>query len=404
MKSTRQRFKRRPNSNNSRPMAVRGRRRNNKKNDSSPNPERFIHKAIANTPVSEAPQKRRFADLDIDQGLKDRILKKGYEFLTEIQDQTIEYLSTGNDVMGIANTGSGKTAAFLIPVIQQLLTSNKSFKTLVLVPTRELALQVEEECRSLSQGTGIFCTSLIGGTSVSRDLGRLKKTNHIVVGTPGRVTDLIQRGALKPSEFSTFILDEFDRMLDMGFVNDVMRIADQMTDRKQTILFSATINAGQGMLIKRLLKSPKEVKVSSGTHSAAHIEQEVLKIQEGEDKFRILLNMIRQKEFSKVLVFAETKRGVSKLSVKLSKSGIRADEIHGNKTQAYRERALNKFKTGKLQVLVATDVAARGIDVNDITHVINYQAPRTMDSYIHRIGRTGRAGKTGKAITLIDQE
>lgn len=364
-------------------------------------PERLIRKAA---PLSEVPA-ARFREVDslpVDERLKARILKKGYVTLTEIQDLTLDPLIAGQDVLGIATTGSGKTAAFLVPVIHQLLTRENTFQTLILVPTRELALQVEQEFKSLTKDLGIYCTCLIGGTNIHKDMDRLKRTNHLIVGTPGRVTDLMNRRVLKLQPFSTLILDEFDRMLDMGFVHDVMRITNEMKNRRQTILFSATINGKQDTLIRGLLHEPKEVKVSSGTTSAEHIEQEIVRIAAGEDKFDILLNMIKQEGFGKVLVFAETKRGVSRLALKLKKSGIQADEIHGDKSQNYRQKALGNFKSGNARVLVATDVAARGIDVDNVTHVINYQIPQDMESYVHRIGRTGRAGKTGKAITLID--
>jgi len=197
------------------------------------------------------------------------------------------------------------------------------------------------------------------------------------------------------------VLDEFDRMLDMGFEKDVNRITSAMRNRKHTMLFSATLDKTQRNQIDRLLTNAVEVKVSSGEASNDHIEQDIIKIAEGENKFQVLLNLIDNPEFEKVLVFAETKRWVSKVRSQLSKAGIKADEIHGNKTQNYRQNALNAFKTGKIRVLVATDVAARGLDVEDVSHVINYQVPKTMDSYIHRVGRTGRAGKTGKAYTFI---
>ena len=374
---------------------------NSRKKQSLLDPDSLIKKA---TPLPETSdlRLRKFDKLSIDERLKRGIAKKGFVYLTEIQDKTIELLIAGRDVMGIANTGTGKTGAFLIPVIHQLLSSKVQFQTLILVPTRELALQVQEECRDLTKGLGVYCTSLIGGTSINQDIHRLRKTNHIIIGTPGRILDLVNRNELRLRAFSTLILDEFDRMLEMGFVNDVMRITNEMKNRKQTILFSATENNSQRPLINELLHQPKEIRVSSGNTSAEHIEQDVVRIPNGEDKFSVLLRMITQEEFRKVLVFAETKRRVNRLAFKLRKSGIYADEIHGDKSQNYRKKALNKFRSGGMQVLVATDVAARGIDVDDITHVINYQLPQNLESYIHRIGRTGRAGKMGKALTLVD--
>lgn len=371
------------------------------KKQSKIDPNTLIKKA--SPPVqSKAEPRRPFSDIQLDHRLQALISEKGFENLTEIQDKTIEYLMEGHDLLGIAKTGTGKTGAFLIPLIHRLLEGKKHFQTLVLLPTRELALQVEEEFKSLTKGLGLHCASLIGGTNLNQDLRKLRRPNQLVIGTPGRTMDLIDRKALRLSSFSVLILDEFDRMLDMGFVKDVMDIAMKMDNRKQTMLFSATVNPKQQALINKLLHRPKEVLTTSGRGTSNHIDQNIVRISEGEDKFGVLLNLIRQKECEKVLVFAETKRWVSRLTVKLRKSGIRAEEIHGNKSQNYRNLALRKFRDGDVQVLTATDVAARGIDVDDITHVINYQLPMDMDSYIHRIGRTGRAGKMGIALTLID--
>ena len=376
-------------------------RQQGKKRVSSLNPNLLIKKSVATKEV-EAAKTRNFDALPLDSRLLQNLRKKGFSQLTEIQDQSIEASISGRNILGIANTGTGKTGAFLIPIIQRLLTAGVPFQTLILVPTRELALQVQEECNSMTKGLGIYCISLIGGTSLNKDMHRLRRMNQIVVGTPGRVTDLMNRGALRLKPFKTLVLDEFDRMLEMGFVNEVMRVTKEMKNRKQTILFSATENKKQRPLIEELLFSPLEVRISSGKTSTETVDQDIVKINDGEDKFDVLLNMVQQDSYEKVLVFAETKRSVSRIALKLKKSGVNADEIHGNKSQAYRKKALDKFRIGNARVLVATDVAARGIDVDDVTHVINYQLPLDMESYIHRIGRTGRAGKTGKAITLVD--
>lgn len=364
-------------------------------------PETLIKKA---EPRSETKYDsgRTIDNLPLDQRLTDRIRKKGFERLTPIQDQSLEPLIQGQNLMGIAQTGTGKTGAFLIPVIHRLLTEPNRHQALVLVPTRELALQVQEEFDSLSQGLGLRRTTLIGGTSLHTDRQRLKKGNHVIIGTPGRVQDHIDNGGLRLHTFTTFILDEFDRMLDMGFIRNVNRIHAEMKNLKQTVLFSATESASQRKDIDRLLRNPVEVRVSSGNRTSDHIEQDVVRIMPGEDKFSIMLNLIQQDGFERVLVFEETKRSVSKLALKLKKAGVSVDEIHGNKTQASRKRALDKFRAGNIKVLVATDVAARGIDVDDVSHVINYRVPVNRESYIHRIGRTGRAGRQGIALTLVD--
>ncbi|RLD23460.1 MAG: ATP-dependent helicase, partial [Bacteroidetes bacterium] len=222
------------------------------------------------------------------------------------------------------------------------------------------------------------------------------------IGTPGRLLDLNSRKVLDLSQFKTLVLDEFDRMLDMGFVHDVKRIIGSMDQRKQTMLFSATLDRTQKDLIGNILENPITVKVSQGNSTGDNIDQDIIKISNGEDKFKVLLNMVSSEEYDRVLLFEETKHKASRLCKKLNNAGISSDQIHGNKSQNARQRALNSFKQGEIKVLVATDVAARGIDVSDISHVINYQVPMTFDSYIHRIGRTGRAGKTGKAYTFVD--
>lgn len=372
-----------------------------KKQVSSINPASLIKKASSET-QKEYQAPRSFDEMPIDSKLKSALSAKGFSNPTKIQNDTLELLQEGRDLVGIANTGTGKTGAFLIPVIDRLLTSHPDEITLVIVPTRELALQVETEFRSLTKGMKLFSASFIGGTSVGRDVDQLRKRNHLIIGTPGRLLDLASRGSLKLHTISRLILDEFDRMLDMGFVNDIKKVISKMTNREQTMLFSATIDGTQKSLINQILTNPAEIKVSSGTSTSDQIEQDIIKVDHGADKFDMLLHLIGPKEFEKVLIFAETKRTVNQLSKKLNQSGVRSDMIHGNKSQNYRNNALQNFKNGKIKILVATDVAARGIDVSDITHVINYQLPMNFDSYVHRIGRTGRAGKLGKAFTFID--
>jgi len=343
---------------------------------------------------------RLVRELPIDSKLKQALAVKGYERPTEIQDRTLETLLEGRDLLGIAQTGTGKTGAFLIPIIEQLLHKRVNPYALVVVPTRELALQVEEEFKSMAKGLGLYSSCFIGGTNINRDLQNLRRNSHVVIATPGRLLDLTYRRAIDLGKFKTLVLDEFDRMLDMGFIRDVNRILDGMKQRNHTMLFSATLDRSQQSMINNILKNHVTVKVS-GNSSADGIEQEVIKLKPGEDKFRILQEMLTQNEFKKVLLFEETKHRVSRLCLKLNKAGIQADQIHGNKSQNARQSALKAFKQGRVQVLVATDVASRGLDVSDVSHVINYQVPQTHDSYIHRIGRTGRAGKIGKAYTFV---
>ena len=343
---------------------------------------------------------RMVRELPIDTKLRQALAAKGYERPTEIQDRTLETLLEGRDLLGIAQTGTGKTGAFLIPIIEQLLHNRVSPYALVVVPTRELALQVEDEFKSMAKGLGLYSACLIGGTNINRDLQNLRRSTHVVIATPGRLLDLADRRAIDLRKFKTLVLDEFDRMLDMGFIKDVNRILGGMTQRNHTMLFSATLDKSQQSMINTILKNPVVVKVN-GNSSADGIAQEVIRLKPGEDKFKVLQEMLSHHEFSKVLLFEETKHRVSRLCLKLNNAGIRADQIHGNKSQNARQSALKAFKQGRVQVLVATDVASRGIDVSDVSHVINYQVPQTHDSYIHRIGRTGRAGKLGKAYTFV---
>jgi ATP-dependent RNA helicase RhlE len=379
----------------------RGFRSNKKKQVSTINPDQLVKKAAPANRV-EYTSSRTFDQLPISDKLKAAIQKKGYSKPTEIQDKSIEHILAGHDFLGIARTGTGKTGAFLIPIINNWITTREKTQALVIVPTRELAVQVEEEFKSLTHNLRLFSANFIGGTSVSSDLHKLKKFNHLIVGTPGRLMDLLERRALNLSTFSTLVIDEFDRMLDMGFAPDVLSLTEAMRGRKQTLLFSATINKSQASIIKKMVNNPVEVRVSSGDVTSDNVEQNIIRVKPNEDKFKTLYNLINHNDFEKVLIFAETKRGVSRLCGMLQDSGIRSEEIHGNKSQGYRQRALDKFRVGKVKVLVATDVAARGLDIRDVTHVINYQLPMNFDSYIHRIGRTGRAGKSGKAFTFVD--
>lgn len=344
---------------------------------------------------------RLVQELPINPRLKQNLSEKGYTRPTEIQDRTLETLLEGRDILGIAQTGTGKTGAFLIPIIEYLLHNKVNPYALVVVPTRELALQVEEEFRSMSKGLGLYSACFIGGTNINRDLQTLRRNSHVVIATPGRLLDLTDRRAMDLSKFKTLVLDEFDRMLDMGFIRDVNRILDGMKQRRHTMLFSATLDKSQQSMINNILSNPVTVKVSGGTRGGDSIDQDIIRLKPGEDKFKVLQHMLSGAEFDKVLLFEETKHRVSKLCIKLNKAGIPAEQIHGNKSQNARQSALKAFKQGRVKVLVATDVASRGLDISDVSHVINYQVPQTHDSYIHRIGRTGRAGKSGKAYTFV---
>lgn len=364
------------------------------------NPSLLIKKAVSQE-VVDYKSDRLIADLPVNEKLRACLQAKGFERPTEIQDKTLETLLEGRDLLGIAQTGTGKTGAFLIPIIDQLLRSPQKNYALIMVPTRELATQVEDEFKSMTKDLGLYSSCHIGGTNINRDLDNLRKKSHVVIGTPGRLLDLANRRALDLKSFHTLVLDEFDRMLDMGFVHDVKKLISSMHNREHTLLFSATLDKTQESLIGGILTNAATVKVSQGESTGDHIEQDIVRIGTGENKFDVLCGIIANEEYQKVLVFEETKHQVKKLCIQLNKAGFDSDDIHGNKSQNARQTALNAFKQGRIKVLVATDVAARGIDVSDVTHVINYQVPQTFDSYIHRIGRTGRAGKAGKALTFV---
>lgn len=325
---------------------------------------------------------------------------KGFKQPTEIQVRTIPAMMEGRDMIGIAGTGTGKTAAFLIPLIEQLIANRKNNHALIVAPTRELAEQINAEFRDLTKGLGLFSTCLIGGTSVQRSIKDLRRTNHVVIGTPGRLLDMINRRSLKLASFELFILDEFDRMLDMGFMTDIEAIHDQMVSKKQTLFFSATMDKSQKALIDKMTNNPVEIKAGNGTQKGA-IDQDIVRIGRDEKRLDVLYSLLNNDKQEKVILFCETKRLVDQVHKHLRNNQILVDVIHGDKSQKAREVALSKFKRGKVNVLVATDVVARGIDVQDVSLVINYEVPRTYDDYVHRIGRTGRAGKKGRALTLV---
>lgn len=347
---------------------------------------------------SETP----FTKLNLQPTLLKNLKDKGYESMTNIQEQSIFPLMEGRDLLGISNTGSGKTGAFLIPIIEHSKADQQQFTALIVTPTRELALQIEEEFKTLSKGMNLYSATFIGGTNINSDFKSLNRKLHVIVGTPGRLLDLYDRKLLKLNQVNTLVLDEFDRMLDMGFVHDVKKLVNAMTKRSQTMLFSATLEPSQKALIDGLLDNPVVVKINSGGTTSENVEQETIRVPEGRDKFEMLAGLFKDKTMDRVIIFTETKRLADRLSKKLNETGIKSGLIHGNKSQNFRNKTIEEFKNGTTRVLVATDVAARGIDVADVTHVINYQLPMSMDSYIHRIGRTGRAGKTGRAITFVN--
>ncbi len=363
-------------------------------------PMRFVNKAVITEELEQFVPEHSFTDFNISEDLKNNVSKKGYEFPTPIQDKAIPHVLRGSDVVGIAATGTGKTAAFLIPLINKVL-GDMSQRVIIVVPTRELAQQIEEEFKSFARNLKIFSVSCVGGAPIGRQLSSLRSRPYFVIGTPGRLKDLVDRKALVLSEFQTVVLDEADRMLDMGFVHDMRLLMSQMSSNRHTLFFSATLSREIEKLIGEFLNEPVRISVKT-QDTSKNVDQDIVRIERGTDKYDVLRTLLSKKEFSRVLVFGRTKHGVEKLSRILNKDGVKAESIHGNKSQPQRQRALNQFKEGRVRVLVATDVAARGLDISDVTHVINYDLPGTYDDYVHRIGRTGRGGKTGKALTFVE--
>ncbi|MBU0546912.1 DEAD/DEAH box helicase [Patescibacteria group bacterium] len=363
-------------------------------------PAKFINKAITDEEVDIFKPEHEFRDFKIDQRLKQIVMARGYKTPTPIQDKVIPCAVNGSDVVGVANTGTGKTAAFLLPLINKIILNPKE-QVLIITPTRELALQIDQEFRLFTKGIRMISVCCVGGMNIGRQISNLRYGYNVIVGTPGRLKDLIDRKIINLSRFNSIVLDEADRMLDMGFINDTRFIMNGMPKEKQVLFFSATVSYDIEKLIREFLRNPVRVSVKT-RDTAKNIEQNVVRIERGKNKLDVLNELLRRVEFNKVLIFGRTKHGVEKLSKNLSHNGFKAESIHGNKNNSQRQRALNLFKNNRVQVLVATDVAARGLDVANISHVINYDIPATYTDYVHRIGRTGRVDKKGMALTFIE--
>jgi ATP-dependent RNA helicase RhlE len=362
------------------------------------NPARFVQVATIAEAEAYVPL-NKFSDFALHPKLHDALTAKGYVTPSPIQDQTIPAGLEGKDIIGIASTGTGKTAAFVLPILNSLLANPQS-AALIVAPTRELAQQIETECKFLAKGSGLFGALLIGGSSMGTQLRDLRNRPRIVIGTPGRIKDHIERGTLKLDGFNLIALDEVDRMLDMGFVHDVTYILQKTNPVRQSFFFSATMESRVQNLIQTFSNDPVVVSIKASATSE-NVHQDVVRYQTTADKLDKLHNILLREDVSKVIVFDSTQRSVERLSNELIERGFVADAIHGGKSQGQRQRALDKFKRNEIKILVATDVAARGIDVADISHVINYAIPQQYDDYIHRIGRAGRAGQVGYALTFV---
>lgn len=342
-----------------------------------------------------------FNDFGLDPILEKNVLSKGYSIPTKIQNQTIPSIMEGKDILGIANTGSGKTAAFLLPMINKLMNDGTQ-TCLIVEPTRELASQIQDEFKDLSRDTGLKSVLIIGGKSIRDQMHILDKRPHFIICTPGRLKDIYERNGVDLNEVNNVILDEVDRMLDMGFIDDIRFIISKLNPERQSLFFSATMSSKAEIVANSLLKSP--VKVETEKQSPLkNVDQDIVRINGDKRKEEVLYEILSKDECKRVLVFTRTKRNADKLSDYLYDKQLNVDALHGDKRQSQRTRIINDFKKGAFNILIATDVASRGLDVSDITHVINYDEPECYDDYIHRIGRTGRAGKKGIALTFIDR-
>ena len=361
----------------------------------------FIKKAEEFVKIEESQPVHSFEDFGFEPALLANIMAKGYIKPTPIQDQAITQVMEGKDVLGIANTGTGKTAVFALPLINRIL-KNPGLRVLIMAPTRELAQQIKQDIRSFTPGLQVFIALAIGGAYMREQIQDIKRAGgpHIIIGTPGRIKDLGERKVINFSKMDVLVLDEVDRMLDMGFIDDIRSIVDQTPKTRQTLFFSATVGGKVETLIKTFLNNP--VKVSVKTQNASsHVEQNIIKVPRNQ-KEQKLGELMKNPDFKKVLIFGATHMIVEKLSISLIQKGFRAQGLHGGKPQFKRQQIMKAFKDDQINILVATDVAARGLDIADITHVINYDKPNNYDDYIHRIGRTGRGDNKGFALTFVE--
>ncbi|MBI5936402.1 MAG: DEAD/DEAH box helicase [Betaproteobacteria bacterium] len=349
-----------------------------------------------------------FADLGLSEAIVRAVTERGYTTPTPIQAQAIPAVLSGGDLLAGAQTGTGKTAGFVLPLLQRLSTQARPasahgrapIRALVLTPTRELAAQVEESVREYGKHVHLHSMVMFGGVNINPQMQKLRGQVDILVATPGRLLDHVQQKTVDLAHVEILVLDEADRMLDMGFIRDIKKILALLPKRRQNLLFSATFSDEIKTLADGLLDRPALIEVARRNATADTVEQKVYPVDR-DKKRQLLTHLIQEKQWFQVLVFTRTKHGANRLAEQLAKDGITAMAIHGNKSQAARTRALAEFKTGKLQVLVATDIAARGIDISELPHVVNYELPNVPEDYVHRIGRTGRAGSEGEAVSLV---
>ncbi len=350
----------------------------------------------------------QFAELGLIPPIAQAVAAEGYEKPTPIQARAIPHVLAGRDLLGLAQTGTGKTAAFALPILQRLADTapgrgHRHIRCLVLTPTRELAAQIGDSFSTYGKHLPLRTTVIFGGVGMEAQRQALKRGIDILVATPGRLLDLAGQGLVDLRALDVFVLDEADRMLDMGFIHDVKRVIALLPPRRQTLFFSATMPREAQDLADRLLHQPETVAVTPPSTTAERVEQEVYFVEKA-DKRALLVDVLRDNAMKRVLVFSRTKHGANRIAEHLVKNDVGAEAIHGNKSQNARERALANFKSGRIRVLVATDIAARGIDIDEVTHVVNFDVPEVPETYVHRIGRTARAGASGMALTFVEVE
>jgi ATP-dependent RNA helicase RhlE len=350
----------------------------------------------------------RFTDLDLIEPLQRAVRAEGYETPTPIQAAAIPHLLAGRDLLGVAQTGTGKTAAFALPILQRLAADRRRAgprlaRTLVLTPTRELAVQIDDSFRTYGRHLGLRHAVVFGGVGQKPQVDALLRGVDVLVATPGRLLDLMGQGHVRLASLEVFVLDEADRMLDMGFIHDVKRIIATLPKERHSLFFSATMPDEVSRLADALLRDPVRVEVTPSATTVERIEQRVYFVERAE-KRQLLAHLLGDAALARTLVFTRTKHGADRVTEQLARTGVRAAAIHGNKSQGARQKALEDFRAGRIRVLVATDIAARGIDIDGVTHVLNYELPNVAESYVHRIGRTARAGADGIALSFCDAE
>ncbi len=400
-------------SNNSRPQRGQpadrrgqfgGNRSRGRKEPAKLDPRFYVRRADI-TEVEQQPTPETvdisFNDFSLADVIKSNIRDHGYKTPTPIQAKSIPVILEGKDVIGIANTGTGKTAAFLLPLVDKVYR-NRHERVLIVAPTRELALQIVEEFLNFSNGMNLNAVLCIGGANIVMQEKKLRERQpQFVIGTPGRLKDLIQRRTLNLGQFHNIVLDEVDRMVDIGFIRDIQYLISLLPPRRHSLFFSATVTDKVRGILDQFVHDPVTISVKQ-QETSINVEQDIIHVKDKTQKVEILHDLLIKDGFEKVIVFGRTKWGIEKLTKMLIERGFKAASIHGNKSQNQRQRALDQFKTNQLQVLLATDVASRGLDIENVTHVINYDEPASYDDYVHRIGRTGRANKKGFALTFVE--